>query len=80
MPASTRASNGVEIHEGQIFRDARDSNVRTLRVDGFQPSGAYTRVVCTVIRQEYNGEVTEPMRETKIDADRLGSRYYIPID
>jgi hypothetical protein len=62
---------------GQIWRDARDVHVRTLRVDQVSvDKWGKPMVTCTVIRQEDGDKVTEPMRETTMTVSRLASRAF----
>lgn len=69
--------SGERIVVGQVYRDARDVHVRTLRVDEIEVDRYdYVRVTCTVIRQEDGGEVKEPMRPTTMAPSRLVSRAF----
>ncbi len=65
--------DGQIVERGWLFRDSRKSNIRTLRVEGPADCG---RIELTVIRQEYDGEVTEPMRTTVMAMDRLMSKAF----
>ncbi|WP_280273408.1 hypothetical protein [Nocardia wallacei] len=65
---------GLTIRPGDQFQDTRPSNVRTLLVDSLEAEYGETFALCIVTRQEYDGQVTEPMRPTKMRADRLGGR------
>ncbi|NQE72663.1 MULTISPECIES: hypothetical protein [Nocardia] len=67
-----QSEDGV-IRVGQLWRDRRESNVRTLKVERVVGD----RVELRVIRQEYQGEVTEPMRTTNMTVARLMSRNFI---
>ncbi|MFI5783148.1 hypothetical protein [Nocardia sp. NPDC051570] len=71
-------SKGMIVRGGDLFRDCRESNVRTLRVDCFKIRFGITRAYCTVVRQEFEGQITEPMRPTSMDAERLGGRDFPP--
>ncbi|MFC9999680.1 hypothetical protein [Nocardia sp. NPDC127526] len=62
---------------GDQFRDNRVSNIRTLEVRGFLEDG---RAECTVIRQEYQGEITHPNRRTPMTVERLLSRSFVRVD
>ncbi|WP_280420049.1 hypothetical protein [Nocardia carnea] len=64
------------VQPGDLYRDSRNTNIRTLRVDTIDGD----RVVCTVIRQEYDGEITTPMRVTPMSIKRLTSRSFIRIE
>jgi hypothetical protein len=68
--------NGRTVRVGDCFRDRRDSNVRTLRVDNLDEPGV---VGLTVVRQEYEGEVSEPMRPTVMTVKRLLGRSFVPV-
>ncbi|BCF84566.1 hypothetical protein RQCS_41110 [Rhodococcus qingshengii] len=69
--------SGERIAVGQVYRDAREVHVRTLRVDGIDVDRYdHVRVTCTVIRQEDGGEVKEPMRPTTMAPSRLASRAF----
>ncbi|MGB3362019.1 MAG: hypothetical protein WA972_04300 [Rhodococcus qingshengii] len=69
--------SGERIVVGQVYRDARDVHVRTLRVDEVDVDRYdHIRVTCTVIRQEDGSKVTEPMRPTKMAPSRLASRAF----
>ncbi|MBW0270760.1 hypothetical protein ATM97_06995 [Nocardia sp. MH4] len=70
---------GVLVRVGQLYRDRRDDNVRTLRVDGFLGEGKFAKAVCTVIRQEYRGIVTEPMRTTAPSLTRITGREFVLV-
>ena len=76
-----RTESGETVHVGDHFRDRRKSNIRTLRVDSIETRQAgddsYVVAHCVVVRQEYDGEVTTPMRSTSMDADRLVSRAFV---
>ncbi|WP_067891268.1 hypothetical protein [Nocardia vaccinii] len=76
-----RTETGETVRVGDHFRDSRKSNIRTLRVDSIETrhAGEHAYVVahCVVVRQEYDGEVTTPMRSTSMDADRLLSRAFV---
>ncbi|OXM19387.1 hypothetical protein CBI33_22825 [Rhodococcus erythropolis] len=69
--------SGERIVVGQLYRDARDVHVRTLRFDEIDV-GRYDhiRVTCTVIRQEDGSEVKEPMRPTTMAPSRLVGRAF----
>jgi hypothetical protein len=69
--------NGRTVRLGDLFRDRRESNVRTLRVDNLSEPGV---AGLTVVRQEYNGEVSEPMRATAMTVARLLGRSFVPVD
>ncbi len=72
---------GAVVRRGQLYRDRRDDNVRTLRVDGFTDDYGTIKAQCTVIRQEYRGEVTAPMRTTEPSITRLtGSAFVLVVD
>ncbi|WP_297625242.1 hypothetical protein [Nocardia sp.] len=74
-----KTRKGLVIRVGDEFRDTRESNIRTLRIDRLQMEDYGTvRAFCTVIRQEYDGEVTEPMRLTDMAADRFGTSDFRP--
>ncbi|WP_406234956.1 hypothetical protein [Nocardia sp. NBC_01009] len=68
-------TNTGTVRPGQLYRDARPTNVRTLRVDSIDE----LEIACTVIRQEYEGEVTTPNRVTKMTARRLTGRAFVLI-
>lgn len=70
---------GLTISVGDVFRDRRDSNTRWLRVDRIEPENDTARAYLTVIRQEYDGAVTEPMRQTDTAIERLASRDFLPV-
>jgi hypothetical protein len=72
-------SKGVPVRVGQLYRDRRDDNIRTLRVDGFTGAAPHLKARCTVIRREYRGEVTEPMRTTEPNIDRLTGRDFVLV-
>lgn len=67
------------VRPGQLYRDNRASNIRTLRVDSIEIDGDSADVHYTVIRQEYQGETTEPMRKHRMTADRLTSRSFVLV-
>ncbi|MFE3229812.1 hypothetical protein [Nocardia sp. NPDC059228] len=69
--------DGHRIPVGKLFRDNRNSNIRTLRVVG--PADT-DRILLMVIRREYEGQVTEPMRATVMTAERLLSRDFVAVD
>ncbi|MEV6341237.1 hypothetical protein AB0M12_41770 [Nocardia vinacea] len=81
---TTRGGRTVRV--GQLYRDSRESNIRTLRVDAVgTPIADWAgrercAIECTVVRQEYAGEVTEPMRATTVDAYRLTSSAFLLLD
>ncbi len=69
--------SGERIVVGQVYRDARDVHVRTLRVNEINVDRYdHVRVTCTVIRQEDGDKVTEPMRPTTMAPSRLVSRAF----
>ncbi|WP_157556881.1 hypothetical protein [Nocardia acidivorans] len=68
--------DGQRIPAGSLFRDNRASNIRTLRVDG---PASQDHVQLTVIRQEYEGKVSEPMRITVMTVERLLSKAFVPV-
>ncbi|WP_341513672.1 hypothetical protein AAC389_15845 [Rhodococcus qingshengii] len=69
--------SGERIVVGQVYRDARDVHVRTLRVNEINVDRYdHVRVTCTVIRQEDGDKVTEPMRPTTMAPSRLVSRSF----
>lgn len=80
-------SKGHTIRVGQLYRDhpAR-SATRTLRVDTIGPrldrhdmSDDDRAITYTVIREEYQGAVTEPMRTNSMTAKRLTSPVFVPV-
>lgn len=72
-------SKGAVVRVGQLYRDRREDNIRTLRVDELVDDYGTTKARCTVIRQEYRGEVTTPMRTTDPSVDRLTSRAFVLV-
>lgn len=66
------AANGTVIRVDEEFQDVRDDNIRTLRVARFNGP----QVVAIVIAQTYQGETTHPMRETRMDINRLAGRAF----
>jgi hypothetical protein len=74
---SITTDKGETVRIGDRFRDRRTSNVRTLKVTGI---GIDDRVECTVIRQEYEGVVTTPMRLTYTTAERLTGRSFVRVE
>uniref|UniRef100_UPI003F492C64 hypothetical protein n=1 Tax=Nocardia suismassiliense TaxID=2077092 RepID=UPI003F492C64 len=74
MSEFTESADGV-VRVGQLWRDARDSNVRTLKVERVIGD----RVELRVVRQEFQGEVTEPMRTTNMTVARLMSRNFVLV-
>ena len=79
MITNFTTSKGLTIRPGDKFRDSRKSNIRTLLVDHLAEQLGVMRAHCIVVRQEYEGEVTEPMRPTVMEAERLGSRAFLPV-
>ncbi|MEV6258053.1 hypothetical protein AB0L97_32840 [Nocardia sp. NPDC051911] len=79
LTTGVRTARGMLVRVGQLYRDRRDDNIRTLRVDGFRGTGTNATAVCTVIRQEYLGEVTKPMRTTEPSITRLTSRAFVLV-
>lgn len=73
---SITTAKGNTVRIGDRFRDRRTSNVRTLEVTGI---GVDDRIECTVIRQEYEGVVTTPMRLTHTTAERLTGRDFLAL-
>ncbi|WP_067565921.1 hypothetical protein [Nocardia acidivorans] len=74
-----RTRRGLVVRVGDEFCDDRKSNVRTLRIDRLQVEDyGVVRAFCTVIRQEYNGAVTTPMRATDMVAERFGTFEFKP--
>lgn len=71
-----RTAKDEIVRVGDHFRDTRKSNIRTLRVDRLEAEYAQTTAHCTVVRQEYNGEITTPNRPTSMNAERLASRSF----
>ncbi|MGV9823384.1 hypothetical protein [Nocardia xishanensis] len=78
---------GKEIRIGQLYRDARDTNVRTLRVDAIEEpwqdwkGHKHFPVAYTVIRQEREpGVIVEPMRRGQMDAERLTGKDFVLLD
>lgn len=68
---SVTAKNGAVITVGDVFRDAKRGDARTLRVDRFTCADA--RVECTVIAQV--GKELKPNRKpASMDVDRLANR------
>lgn len=66
---------------GQRYRDNRDSNIRTLRVDSIKTDDYGCTVHCVVIHQDHgDGRITEPMRETAMTPARLTSRSFVLIE
>ncbi|MFI6368907.1 hypothetical protein ACIBG0_40050 [Nocardia sp. NPDC050630] len=66
------------IRAGQLYEDARASNVRHLRVDYIEVSAYAIQVSCTVIRHDHgDGRVTEPYRETSMRPERLTGREFV---
>lgn len=76
MDEYTTASGKV-VRVGQLYRDSRKSNVRTLRVDGLTDQHGVVRANCLVVRQEHEGTIAAPMRFTAMDAERLASRVFV---
>jgi hypothetical protein len=68
----TQSDNVIRV--GQLWRDRRKDNIRTLRVDRVDENG---QVHLVVIRQVYQGEATEPMRPTSMTSARLLSRNFV---
>ncbi len=62
MDEYTTASGKI-VRLGQLYRDSRKSNVRTLRVDSLTDRHGVVRADCLVVRQEYEGTITQPMPE-----------------
>nr|WTA71286.1 hypothetical protein OHB51_35415 [Micromonospora sp. NBC_00855] len=71
-PTSWITKNGV-VRVGQLYRDNRDDNIRTLRVDSIEPDlyGDSAKVHYTVISQTYLGQTTEPMRTHRMKVTRI---------
>ena len=69
----TQSNNVIQV--GQLWRDRRKDNVRTLRVERVDESGQKVHLV--VVRQVYQGETTEPMRPTSMTSARLLSRNFV---
>ncbi|WP_280430785.1 hypothetical protein [Nocardia brasiliensis] len=68
---SVIAKNGEVITVGDVFRDARRGDARTLQVDRFTCADA--QVECTVIAQV--GKELKPNRKpARMDVDRLANR------
>ncbi|MEU4183604.1 hypothetical protein AB0H76_39045 [Nocardia sp. NPDC050712] len=61
------------IQPGQIWKDRRADNIRSLRVERIEAG----RVYLTVVRQTYQGVTTEPMRPTDMTVARLLSRSFV---
>ncbi|MGC0364773.1 hypothetical protein ABH922_002757 [Rhodococcus sp. 27YEA15] len=77
MKTYTTTPAGKVIAVGQLYRDAREVHVRTLRVDTIDVDRYdCIRVTCTVIRQEDGDKVTEPMRPTTMSPARLTSKSF----
>lgn len=77
----TVTTEAGHVRPGQLYRDTRASNVRTLRVDRIEVDDrGGCDVHYTVIRQEYEGEITEPMRKNRMTADRLTSRSFVLVE
>lgn len=80
------ASKRGTVRVGQVYRDRRDSNTRWLRVDrltltrwNYGPDTV--EAWCVVVRHDHGeGRVDQPMRETRMIADRLLSRSFILVD
>ena len=68
--------DGHRIPVGTLYRDNRNSNVRTLKVLG----PADDRILLMVIRQEHQGQVREPMRATVMTVERLLSNKFVAVD
>lgn len=69
------------VRPGQLYRDNRASNIRTLRVDRIEVDQYGPTVHCVVIRQDYgDGRVTEPGRATAMTAERLTSRSFVLVE
>ncbi|WP_328438313.1 hypothetical protein [Nocardia puris] len=67
------------VRVGQHYYDNRDDNIRTLRVDRIVDTSYTRKVECTVIRQQYRGQLTEPMRITTMTPERLTSRVFVLV-
>jgi len=76
---SVSTTRGDIVRVGQLYRDRRLDNVRTLRVDGLSGVGKYAKASCTVIRQNYRGETTHPMRTTTPSVARLVSSAFVLV-
>ena len=75
------AANGKTVRVGQVYRDNRTGNVRTLRVDAIETDRWSTTVVCTVTHQDHgDGRTTEPMRPTGMKPDRITGRSFVLVD
>ncbi|WP_280245820.1 hypothetical protein [Nocardia abscessus] len=83
MPNHLPLPSGRIISVGQLYRDNREMNVRTLRVDHISERDDHgdteRYITCTVIRQEYDGVVMEPMRTTRMVARRLTSKSFVLV-
>ncbi|WP_280264637.1 hypothetical protein [Nocardia wallacei] len=73
----TNPKTGRTLHAGQVYRDARTSNIRTLRVNAVRESDGMAD--CTVILQEYEGTVTTPNRPTSMTVDRITGRAFVLV-
>ncbi|MGW5377468.1 hypothetical protein ACWESM_18680 [Nocardia sp. NPDC003999] len=76
------SSRGGVVRVGQIYRDARPTRydtIRILRVDGFRGRAGTSKAACTVVREDYRGEITEPMRRVNPAVDRLTGRDFVLV-
>ncbi|MGY1896183.1 hypothetical protein [Nocardia gipuzkoensis] len=80
-------TKGRTIRKGQLYRDSRTDNVRTLQV--VKINDPYTterpderQIDCIVIRQMHGQPpiTTEPMRPTSTTAKRLTGRDFVLIE
>lgn len=74
------SASGKIVRIGQLYRDSRKSNVRTLRVDGLTEHYGEAQAHCVVVRQEYEGTITQPMRATVMTVERLASRTFVLVE
>ncbi|WP_433603739.1 hypothetical protein ACQPXH_33105 (plasmid) [Nocardia sp. CA-135953] len=84
MDHYTTARGTVRV--GQLYRDARRTNVRTLRVEAIgRPWNDWKGVThcsidCLVIEQVADGVRTEPRRPTSMRATRLLSAEFVLVE
>lgn len=68
------------VRVGQLYRDSRASNVRTLRVDSIETPDAFfvwADIYLSVI--EVDGESLAKPRQTRMSADQLLTRSFVLV-